>query len=111
MTHMDNEAAVIVLTTWPASADPGAFATTIVEEKLAACVNVLPVMDSVFRWQGRVDRERERQLVMKTSRATLEALQVRIVSLHPYDVPEVLVLPVIGGSAEYLRWLAESVTA
>ena len=107
---MNIDAAVIVLTTWPASADPAAFATSLVEERLAACVNLLPEMESVYRWQGRVDRERERQVIIKTTMARLEALEQRIASLHPYEVPELLVLPVTGGAARYLEWITESTT-
>jgi periplasmic divalent cation tolerance protein len=99
---------VIVMTTLPAGADAAAFATALVEERLAACVNLLAPMESVYRWEGRVEREAERQLVLKTSRARIDALRERIRQLHPYDVPEFLVLPIVDGSDAYLRWLSES---
>lgn len=105
---MDQLDALLVLTTWPANADPATFATTLVEERLAACVNVLPEMDSIYRWQGRVDTARERQVFIKTTRAQLEAIKLRIQVLHPYEVPELLALPVVGGGEAYLTWLAES---
>ena len=105
---MEPKDGVIVLTTWPAGQDAAAFATTLVEERLAACVNLLPEMASIYRWQGRVERERERQVVIKTTTRRLEALESRLSELHPYEVPELLVLPIAGGGAGYLAWLAES---
>jgi periplasmic divalent cation tolerance protein len=105
MDHLD---AVVVLTTWPAASDPGAVAATLVSERLAACVNVLPEMDSVYAWRGAIERDRERQLVLKTTAGRLDALERRLAELHPYDVPEFLVLTVRGGSAAYLEWLRAS---
>lgn len=99
---------VIVLTTWPASSDPAALAITLVTERLAACVNVLAEMESVYTWQGSVQRDRERQLLMKTTAARVEALELRLASLHPYEVPEFLVLPVAGGGEAYLAWVRSS---
>lgn len=97
--------AVIALTTLPADADAAALARTLVDERLAACVNVLPVMQSVYRWQEAVQQDDERQLVIKTWRDRLASLEARVKSLHPYDVPEFLVLDAAGGSSAYLEWL------
>jgi periplasmic divalent cation tolerance protein len=105
---MEQLEAVIVLSTWPAETDPDAMAAALVEERLAACVNILPVMESVYRWQGAVERASERQVIVKTTRRALERLLPRLKSLHPYDVPEMLVLPVSGGGDEYLTWIDES---
>jgi len=99
---------VIVLTTLPVEGDAEKFASHLVEEKLAACVNVLPAMRSVYRWKDAVERAKERQLVIKTTRARLAALESRIRELHPYDVPEFVVLPIDSGSAAYLSWLSAS---
>lgn len=99
---------VIVLCTFPAEGDAAALARTLVDERLAACVNVLPAMQSIYRWEGAVEEAAERQLVIKTTAARVEALQARLHALHPYDVPEFLVLPVTGGSEGYLRWLSSS---
>lgn len=99
---------VIVLTTLPADADASSFARTIVEERLAACVNVLPVMESTYRWEGQVEGESERQVIMKTARTCLEALWDRVRELHPYDVPEFVAIPIVEGNDAYLRWIAES---
>jgi periplasmic divalent cation tolerance protein len=100
---------LIVLTTLDASADAAGFARTLVEERLAACVSVLPEMISVYRWQGRVEQASERQLVIKTSADRLPALQARLGELHPYELPELIVLSA-AGSAAYLAWVRESVS-
>jgi periplasmic divalent cation tolerance protein len=106
---------VIVLTTMPADSAEGridavTLGRTLVEEGLAACVNVLPPMESVYRWQGSVHQDAERQLVIKTRAERLDALQARLKMLHPYEVPEFLVLPVSAGSPSYLEWVKGSVT-
>ena len=99
---------VLVLTTLPADADAAAFARTLVTERLAACVNLLAPMESVYEWEGEMQRDTERQLIMKTVRARVDALWQRVRELHPYDVPEFVVLPIVDGNDAYLRWLAES---
>ena len=99
---------VLILTTLPAGADAAAFAAALVEERLAACVNVLPEMESIYRWEGAVQRDRERQLIVKTSRDRVDALRQRVRELHPYDVPEFIVLPIVDGSDAYLRWIGDS---
>ena len=78
-------------------------------ERLAACVSVFPPMASTYRWEGRTESANERQVVIKTTRARLDALERRIAELHPYEVPELLVLAVSGGGAGYLAWLEASV--
>ena len=104
MTHEH----VLVLTTLPADGDADGFAGTLVDERLAACVNLLPPMQSVYRWEGRVERETERQVIIKTSRERLPRLWDRVRDLHPYDVPEFLVVPIVDGNEAYLRWIAVS---
>lgn len=106
MTHEH----VIVLTTFPADGDAEAFATALVEERLAACVNLLPPMQSIYRWEGGIERDTERQVVVKTSRERIAALWDRVRDLHPYDVPEFIVLPIVDGNDAYLHWVAESTT-
>lgn len=100
---------VVVLTTLPAAHDAAALARTLVDERLAACVNVLPEMQSTYRWEGRVHQEAERQLVIKTTRDRIGRLQHRLGSLHPYDVPEFLVLSVADASKTYGGWLRDAV--
>lgn len=99
---------VIVLTTLPADADGAAFARELVEERLAACVNLSAPMESIYRWEGTIETESERQLVIKTSRDRVVALWDRVRELHPYDMPEFLVTPIVDGNDAYLRWVAES---
>lgn len=101
-------AATLVLTTLGADTDASVLARALVEERLAACVNVLPPMRSFYRWKGAVEDEREQQLLIKTTPEALEALTARLLELHPYETPELLVLDA-GGSDAYLRWLGESV--
>jgi periplasmic divalent cation tolerance protein len=108
---MASDSVVLVLTTLPLDQDPTMMATALVDEGLVACVNVLPPMRSVYRWQGRIEQADERQVVMKTTAARVPALQERLRQLHPYDVPEFVVLPVSGGSDAYLAWVRESTAA
>lgn len=100
---------VVVLTTLPADFDASALAHELVEARVAACVNVLPVMRSVYTWQNAVHDEPEVQLVMKTSRAQIGALWTTLRARHPYDVPEFLVLPVLDGNPDYLKWIGDVV--
>jgi periplasmic divalent cation tolerance protein len=106
-TTADSPHAVVVLTTLPADADAAMLAGTLVDERLAACVNVLPAMVSFYRWKGTVESEREQQLVIKTRADRVTALQARLAQLHPYELPEFLVLSASGSNA-YLTWIGES---
>ncbi len=99
---------VIVLTTFPTSADCAAIASTLVTEHLAACVNILPAMQSVYWWQDKVQQDREHQVIIKTTAVQLEALQGRILELHPYEVPEILVIRVDWGGEAYLNWVSQA---
>ena len=99
---------VLLMTTGPVKADALALARTLVDEKLAACVNVLPIMTSVYRWKGVVEQDEEQQLIIKTTVTRIQALQSRLAELHLYEVPESLVFSVDSGADNYLRWLRES---
>jgi len=99
----------IVLTTTGTEAQARDIARELVERRLAACVNVIPGVCSFFRWEGRVCEEPERLLLVKTTEARLDEVRRAIAELHSYDVPEVVVLPIEGGSDAYLAWLSESV--
>ena len=96
----------MVLVTAPSAEVAAGLARTLVEERLAACGNVLPEVRSIYRWDGRIHEDAEALLVLKTTRARLDALRDRVLALHPYAVPELLALPVEAGSAGYLAWLA-----
>ena len=99
---------VMVLTTLPVDGDATGFARDLVDERLAACVNLLAPMESVYRWEDDIEVEPERQIVIKTSRERVPALWDRVRELHPYDVPEFIVLPIVDGNESYLRWVADS---
>jgi periplasmic divalent cation tolerance protein len=99
---------VIVWTTIGKTADGRGMASILVTERLAACVNVLPEMESIYRWRGQVETDIERQLVMKTTAARVPALKARVHDLHGYEVPEFIVTPIVGGSDAYLNWIRDS---
>ena len=99
---------VIVLTTLPADADAGAFGEALVTERLAACVSIGAEMTSVYAWKGAIERARERAVLMKTVTANVPLIKARLATLHPYDVPELLVLPVADGGEAYLAWVRDS---
>jgi len=96
---------ILVLTTMPDDDRADDLARTLVDEHLAACVNVHGPMRSTYRWKGAVEVEAERQLVIKTTRARLPELQARLQSLHPYDLPEVVIVDA-EGSEPYGDWVA-----
>jgi periplasmic divalent cation tolerance protein len=98
---------VLVLTTAPDDRQAEAWARTLVEERLAACVNVLGPMTSFYRWKGVVERDAERQVVIKTTRERVATLRERLRELHSYELPEFVVLSVEDGSDEYLKWVVE----
>ena len=98
--------ALVVLVTTPSPERAAEIARALVEERLAACGNVVPGLRSIYRWEGKVQDDAEALLVLKTTRARFEALRDRVLALHPYEVPEVLALPVEAGSARYLAWIA-----
>ena len=95
----------VVLMTVPDEEKAASIARTLVEENLIACANVIPQVRSIYRWEGKVRDEREVLLVLKAPSSGFAALQVRILALHPYTVPEVLRLEVADGHPEYLRWV------
>ncbi len=97
---------IIVLTTAPSVEQGEALARALVDERLAACVSVSAPMTSIYRWQGAVETSTECQLIIKAARARWPAIEARVKALHPYDVPELLVLAVEDGSDAYVRWVA-----
>ena len=110
MSSSADRSPVILLTTLAATADAAAFARALVGDRLAACVNVLPPMTSVYRWKGSIEEDSERQLVIKTTSDRVAAIEARFQELHPYELPEFVVLSA-GASASYLEWLRDSVGA
>ena len=88
-----------------------AIAEDLVSRRLAACVNLIPGVESVYEWQGRLERSSEVQLIIKTTRSAYLELETRLKALHPYKVPECLALPVEQGSVSYLDWVKAAVTS
>lgn len=99
----------VVLMTAPDAACADRIARALVDEQLAACVNVLPEMKSVYRWEGKMEESREVLLVAKTRSALFPSLEARVRALHPYEVPEIVSLPLTDGSRPYLSWVDASV--
>ncbi len=100
---------VVVLVTVPTAEVAERIAAMVVGEHLAACVNVVPGVRSLFRWEGRVQEESELLLAIKTTARRLRALEARVRALHPYSVPELIAVPVVAGHAPYLAWVSECV--
>jgi periplasmic divalent cation tolerance protein len=100
---------LVVLSTVGKAEDAERIARALVERGLAACVNVVPAVTSIYRWKGKVERDEERLLVIKTRAERFAALRQALVSLHPYEVPEAIALPITAGHQPYLEWLDESV--
>ena len=95
----------VVLLTAPDRDVAERLAHTLVSERLAACVNLVPGVQSVYRWEGVINQDEEVLLVAKTRSERSDALTARVRELHPYDLPETVVLTAVGGSAEYLDWI------
>lgn len=98
---------LIVYCTLPDDERASEVARALVDERLVACINLLPAVRSFYRWEGKVCDDPERLAIIKTSAARFEAMKERLLELHPYDLPEVIAVPVARGSAPYLKWVAE----
>ncbi|HRC73828.1 MAG TPA: divalent-cation tolerance protein CutA [Candidatus Competibacter sp.] len=106
-----DHSSLVVYCTCPDQATAERIAEALVVERLAACVNLVPGLVSIYRWQGQVQRAPEVLLTIKTRQAVYTLLEARIRELHPYDIPEIVALPVQVGAAEYLAWLADNTGA
>ena len=100
---------IVVLCAVGTAEDAERIAGLVVERGLAACVNVLPGVLSVYRWKGKLEKDEERLLVIKTRYERFEALREAIVSAHPYETPEVIAVPIVAGHPPYLEWLDDCV--
>lgn len=98
---------VVILVTAGSRKEAGKIASGLIREKLAACVNIIGGVHSLFRWQGKIDSAKEVLLVIKTRKQLMGKLIKKIKSLHSYEVPEIIALPVICGDKKYLKWLNE----
>lgn len=101
-----NTGVVVVVCTFPGQEVARQIGTLLVERQLAACVNLLPGAESIYAWQGEVHRDSEVLALIKTTAAGYPALQAALLDLHPYDVPEVIALPLAAGAPAYLDWVA-----
>jgi periplasmic divalent cation tolerance protein len=97
---------IVVLSTCGSAEDAERIARGLLEKKLAACVNILPGIRSLYRWKGKIEDDQEVLLMIKSSRALFRELQAEIKKLHSYEVPEVIAIPVVDGSEGYLGWIA-----
>lgn len=98
---------VLVLVTAPPG-EAERLARLAIERELAACVNLVPGLRSIYRWQGRICEDGEVLLLLKTRSALVPALREQLVAAHPYELPEVIALPIVAGHAPYLHWIAEA---
>jgi periplasmic divalent cation tolerance protein len=101
---------LVVLVTTPNSEEATRIADALVTERLAACVNIVTAVDSIYRWEGKVTRDRESLLIIKSTNERYVELERRVKELHSYSTPEVVALRIESGSEQYLKWLRESTT-
>jgi periplasmic divalent cation tolerance protein len=107
MSNADAADVHVAFCTCPDADVAESLAEALVEARLAACVNILPGVRSIYQWQGRIERDAEALMLIKTTRARLDALVARIRELHPYDVPEVIAHPITAGHVSYLEWVRQ----
>ena len=103
------EESILVLSTFPDADSARRAARALIEEKLAACANLIPQIESVYRWKGAIETSSEVLLLIKSNVWKFQPLEAKIRELHPYEVPEIISLRIDSGSADYLRWIDESV--
>ena len=101
---------IIVFLTAASVDEANRLADMLVDKRLAACVQIMPEMDSVYRWQGKVERQREVLLIAKTLSSKFAELEFEVVTLHSYETPEIVAFPLTAGSAPYLEWLCANVS-
>ena len=110
MKNDANEAIAVFMTT-PNADEAAQLANMLVGQRLAACVQILPEIESVYRWQGKIERQREVLIIAKTTRAKFEELEAKVRAVHSYETPEIVALTLTAGSLPYLEWLNSSVNA
>ena len=107
-THPDQ--AIMVFITAATADEANRLADMLVDRRLAACVQIMPEMSSVFRWQGKVETQREMLLIVKTLNSKFPEIEREVVKLHSYETPEIVAIPLSAGSGPYLEWLKASVS-
>ena len=98
---------IVVLSTCASPEEAGKIARTLVEKRLAACVNILPAVRSIYRWKGAIEDDQETLLLIKSSRALFGELRAEIQKLHSYEIPEAIAIPIVDGLERYLEWMAD----
>jgi periplasmic divalent cation tolerance protein len=104
-----SEESILVLSTFPDAETARHIGRTVVEEKLAACVNLIPAIESIYRWKGAIETSTEVLGLIKSTTWKYQLLEARILELHPYEVPEIISLRIDAGHLDYLRWIDQSV--
>ncbi|SEN36535.1 divalent-cation tolerance protein CutA [Nitrosomonas marina] len=102
--------AILVITSFPNKESAQVFAQALIDRKLAACVNVMPACTSVYRWQDNIETAEETPVFIKTRSARYQSVEELILSMHPYELPEVITVPISEGLPAYLRWIIEETT-
>lgn len=108
---MESNEHIIVFVTAKDNAEASVIAQGLLREKLIACANIVDGIKSLFWWQGKIDESRETMLVLKTRRDLFDRLSSKVKELHSYDTPEIIALPIVQGSADYLNWINSSVSS
>jgi len=108
---MENEGNVVIYITTGTNEEAQKVAEALVEQRKAACVNILPSVRSIFWWQDRLDSAQEILLIVKTKASLVNEIVRLVREVHSYDVPEIIALPIVGGSRDYLEWIAREVLA
>jgi len=108
---MSDSGAIVVLLTVANGEEAARLADMLVGSRLAACVQIMPAMESVYRWQGKIERQSEILLIIKTLKSKFADLEREVRALHSYETPEIIALPIIAGSTPYFAWLDESIGA
>jgi periplasmic divalent cation tolerance protein len=107
---MNNENEIVVFITAPHEEEASKIAKEIVESRLAACVNIVRNIRSIYRWEGKIEDDTEVLMIVKTQKTQFDALSDKVKQFHSYSVPEIISLPITKGSKEYIQWLKESTT-
>jgi Uncharacterized protein involved in tolerance to divalent cations len=102
--------ALVVYITAPNEEEGAKIARVLVEERLAGCVNIVPEIRSIYSWQGKIEDEKEVLLIVKTRLKLFTVLKSKVLKMHSYSVPEIIALPIVDGSEEYIKWLKEVTT-
>lgn len=105
----DGNPAIVIMSTCPDEPSAQTIAAALIEDKLAACVNIIAGVTSVYQWQGKIEQSHEQCLIIKTLKHNYAAVERSIQELHPYELPEVISVPISEGSEQYLSWIAQNV--